>query len=58
MDLGLRQRHFRFAGKARLDRDVVRTETLIYRSVSGTVRKIAAEHRDGEVSVGLRALPK
>ncbi len=28
------------------DKDVIRTETLIYRSVSGTVRKIAGEHRE------------
>ncbi len=27
-------------------RQIIRTETLIYRSVTGTVRKIAAEHRD------------
>ncbi|MGA3303391.1 MAG: class II fructose-bisphosphatase [Methylovirgula sp.] len=30
----------------RFDKDVIRTETLIYRSVSGTVRKIAGEHRE------------
>ena len=30
----------------KFDKDVIRTETLIYRSVSGTVRKIAAEHRE------------
>jgi fructose-1,6-bisphosphatase II / sedoheptulose-1,7-bisphosphatase len=27
-------------------KDVIRTETLIYRSVTGTVRKISAEHRE------------
>jgi fructose-1,6-bisphosphatase II / sedoheptulose-1,7-bisphosphatase len=27
-------------------KDILRTETLIYRSVTGTVRKIAAEHRE------------
>ena len=27
-------------------KEVIRTETLIYRSVTGTVRKIAAEHRE------------
>lgn len=30
----------------KFDKDVIRTETLIYRSTSGTVRKIAAEHRE------------
>lgn len=30
----------------RFDKDIIRTETLIYRSTSGTVRKIAAEHRE------------
>jgi fructose-1,6-bisphosphatase II / sedoheptulose-1,7-bisphosphatase len=30
----------------KFDKDVIRTETLIYRSVSGTVRKITAEHRE------------
>ena len=27
-------------------KEFIRTETLIYRSVTGTVRKIAAEHRE------------
>ncbi|MGP8233685.1 MAG: class II fructose-bisphosphatase [Methylovirgula sp.] len=30
----------------RFDRDAIRTETLIYRSTTGTVRRIAAEHRE------------
>lgn len=30
----------------KFDKDVIRTETLIYRSTSGTVRKISAEHRE------------
>jgi fructose-1,6-bisphosphatase II / sedoheptulose-1,7-bisphosphatase len=30
----------------KFSKDVIRTETLIYRSVTGTVRKIAAEHRE------------
>ncbi len=30
----------------KFDKDVIHTETLIYRSVSGTVRKIAGEHRE------------
>ena len=31
------------------DKDVIRTETLIYRSTTGTVRRIAAEHRQKAV---------
>ncbi|MEW6436727.1 MAG: class II fructose-bisphosphatase [Pseudomonadota bacterium] len=31
------------------DKDVIRTETLIYRSTTGTVRRIAAEHREKAV---------
>ncbi len=30
----------------KIAKDVIRTETLIYRSVTGTVRKISAEHRE------------
>jgi fructose-1,6-bisphosphatase II / sedoheptulose-1,7-bisphosphatase len=30
----------------RFDEDAIRTETLIYRSTTGTVRRIAAEHRE------------
>ncbi|MDR3409259.1 MAG: class II fructose-bisphosphatase [Methylovirgula sp.] len=30
----------------RFDKDAIRTETLIYRSTTGTVRRIAAEHRE------------
>ncbi len=30
----------------RFDRDVIETETVIYRSVTGTVRRIQAEHRE------------
>ena len=29
----------------RFDKDAIRTETLIYRSTTGTVRRIGAEHR-------------
>ncbi|MGC1109763.1 MAG: fructose-bisphosphatase class II family protein, partial [Methylovirgula sp.] len=32
-------------GGVKFSKEVIRTETLIYRSVTGTVRKIAAEHR-------------
>jgi fructose-1,6-bisphosphatase II / sedoheptulose-1,7-bisphosphatase len=27
-------------------REVIETETIVYRSVTGTVRKISAEHRE------------
>jgi fructose-1,6-bisphosphatase II / sedoheptulose-1,7-bisphosphatase len=30
----------------RFGREVIETETIVYRSVTGTVRKISAEHRE------------
>jgi fructose-1,6-bisphosphatase II / sedoheptulose-1,7-bisphosphatase len=32
----------------RFGRDIIETETIVYRSVTGTVRKIRAEHRELE----------
>ena len=32
----------------RFGKDVIETETIVYRSITGTVRKIQAEHRQFE----------
>ncbi|MBV9051432.1 MAG: fructose-bisphosphatase class II, partial [Hyphomicrobiales bacterium] len=32
----------------RFDKDVIETETVVYRSATGTVRRIKAEHREFE----------